>query len=157
MKTKLISRFNALLTSLLAFLGFGCSTISPEYGSPPVICIYGVPKANVMLSGKVTDGQGQPLQNIQIDVREQTENYKYTAVYTYTDETGNYVTRFSDFLPPDSLMLIARDTTEQYLTDSVKLPIKYDNPDKSNSWDFGNASVTADFVLKQNTSENPAQ
>lgn len=156
MKTKLIFRFNALITSLLAFLGFGCSTLPTEYGSPPVICMYGVPAANVMLSGKVTDGQGQPLQNIQIDVREQTENYKYTAIYTYTDETGNYNTRFSAF-PSDSLMFIARDTTEQYLTDSVKLPIKYDNPDKSNPWDLGSASVTADFVLKQNTTENPAQ
>lgn len=148
MKRKLLNGFNLILTSLLALLGFGCN-MAAKYGSPEVEVMYGVPHADLMLSGTVTDTEGEPLQDIQISVRINDDRYAYPYICTYTDESGNYHSATENFsFPTNYVTVIARDTTLQYEADSVKLAVDYDTTN-AGTWYKGTGIVNADFRLKE--------
>ena len=60
MKVRFNRWYNAVLTALLSMLGFSCSSDEPEeYG--PIVLEYGVPHADYIVKGTVTDETGTPI------------------------------------------------------------------------------------------------
>ncbi|MCM1034745.1 MAG: radical SAM-associated putative lipoprotein [Paludibacter sp.] len=155
MKRKVIISINSLLTSLLTFLGFGCTLFGNMYGTPPVECMYGVPSADISVSGHVSDKQGQPLQDIEVSVYGMRNDEYPLTDGIYTDKEGNYNARISAF-PIDSIMLIAKDTAEQYAPDTLKTELDYDMSNADN-WYVGEADVHADFILEKTPAKDSAQ
>lgn len=66
MKIRFYRWYNGLLASLLAFLGYGCSSGEPE--NYPVM--YGSPTVEFQLKGNVTDEDGKAVQGIKVKVQE---------------------------------------------------------------------------------------
>lgn len=66
MKIRFYRWYNGLLASLLAFLGYGCSSGEPE--NYPVM--YGAPTVEFQLKGNVTDEDGKAVQGIKVKVQE---------------------------------------------------------------------------------------
>jgi putative lipoprotein (rSAM/lipoprotein system) len=69
MKIRFYRWYNGLLASLLAFLGYGCSSEDPidMYGTPVE---YGAPTVEFQLKGNVTDENGKAVQGIKVKVQE---------------------------------------------------------------------------------------
>lgn len=86
MKKKLIKISNAVLTLLLSALGFSAC------GSSTQIDMYGVPSADFVISGKVTDSENNPIKNVQIATVTDT---------TKTDSEGKYLLEIDRGFPAD--------------------------------------------------------
>ena len=55
----------------------------------------------------------------------------------------------------DSIKVVCVPNGNEYLPDSIKLPVKYakDKDHKKDSWYLGHAELTVDFKLKKNKGE----
>ena len=79
--------YNGLLASLLAFLGYGCSSGEPE--NYPVM--YGSPTVEFQLKGNVTDEDGKAVQGIKVKVQELLGNNEWFNLDSVkTDVNGKY-------------------------------------------------------------------
>lgn len=77
-------RISQLLSGALAILGFaGCSNSNEPDDIP---CLYGSPTVDFRVIGKVTDQQGNPLENIQVILDGE-------QILNYVDEEGNPCTQ----------------------------------------------------------------
>lgn len=83
MKIRFYRWYNGLLASLLAFLGYGCSSGEPE--NYPVM--YGSPTVEFQLKGNVTDEDGKAVQGIKVKV--QKHNW-LNIDSVKTDANGKY-------------------------------------------------------------------
>ncbi|MBR1563734.1 MAG: radical SAM-associated putative lipoprotein [Paludibacteraceae bacterium] len=149
MKRFLRYRINRLLSFFLSLLGFtAVMTCCNAYGPP--IDDYGHEHDNLDVSGVVTNNDGEPLPNIQIVVKK--DNNVLSVVYTddgYSSETGyyneaalgHYSAFIRDYNCEDSVMVVASDTTDVYLSDSVKVESKW------NDWNL--VCARADFRLNK--------
>lgn len=163
--------FNAILSSLLAFLGIGCShsLIGGEWGGGGVVCMYGVPTATYQVQGTVQSEEGTPLKNIQVvhSPERYKENLKYCPTredslqaeeyYTVrTDSLGHFVLRTDDGeWPVDSLDVEFNDTDGpenggEFLSAATKLKLTYQRPDNYNGWyeGVGSAETTVTLTRK---------
>ena len=68
MKIRFFRWYNAVLTALLAVLGYGCSKDEP-------MDMYGTPTARYHLSGTVADETGKRIDGILISIEEKNGNY----------------------------------------------------------------------------------
>jgi putative lipoprotein (rSAM/lipoprotein system) len=86
-----------IITGLLALLGFsGCDIEGPlMYGPGPVV-MYGVPEAQFVAKGAVTDGEDKPIENIRVVLKiKDDEGHTYREGYrdtVYTDSKGEFRT-----------------------------------------------------------------
>jgi putative lipoprotein (rSAM/lipoprotein system) len=134
MKTKFIKTENAVITGLLAFLGFSC-----DFGGN--VAEYGVPCADFIVLGKVSDKKTeQPIENIQVSTYEWNK--------TFTDENGNYEVKTNDFPKDQTFLVKFRDITEKY--NDLDTLIEFKDPkftggDKK--WYNGKTSKTVDIQL----------
>ena len=99
MKKSVIKFFDKIIVLVLGFSGVfsGCELL-PENEDP--VCEYGMPHADYVIKGVVTDEEtSNPIQNIRV-IRQIYQEYGDTL---YTDSEGKYAFEFYDFPPsPES-------------------------------------------------------
>lgn len=140
MKKSILICINALIATLMGLLGVSCHIGYYEYGSP---------YATFEMSGTVTDEQEQPLENIQVAVRNRwdRENGSLGYIVCSTNPDGQYEWRSGAYT--DSIEIIVRDTAGVYESDSVNVGLEFDRSgvSKQDHWNWGKAEVQQDFVL----------
>ena len=120
MKARINTVINTILGFLLGVLGFSrCNSIKTEFRTE-----YGSPYADYIVSGKVTDEAGKPIENAQAAITrsyqsgEASENeLKYYTDTVYTDANGEFNNNTSDF--PNVNHIEIRYEAEGYLRDST--------------------------------------
>lgn len=151
MKKSLLTGSNAVITFLMALLGFGTTGCFKKYGVPDdeMLLLYGVPHATFEASGKVTDEAAQPVENIRVTMKTKRENGYLSD--QYTNEDGEYYVSLEDNWPIDSVDIIVTDTADVYEGDSVRVKVDYDRSGvaKDDGWNRGNGIVRQDFQLKK--------
>lgn len=148
MKKSLLTGTNAVITFLMALLGFGTTGCFKKYGVPDDV-LYGVPHATFEASGKVTDEAAQPVENIRVKMKTKWENEYFLD--QYTNEDGEYYVSLEDYMPIDSVDIVVTDTADVYEGDSVRVKVDYDRSGvaKDDGWNRGNGIVRHDFQLKK--------
>ena len=146
MKKSLLTGTNAVITFLMALLGFGTTGCFMKYGAPVE---YGVPHATFEAAGKVTDEAAQPVENIRVKMKTKWENEYFLD--QYTNEDGEYYVSLEDNWPIDSVDIIVTDTADVYEGDSVRVKVDYDRSgvSKGDNWNNGKGIVRQDFQLKK--------
>lgn len=159
MKVRFFRWYNALLTGLLSILGYGCSLEEPmdEYGV--VICEYGVPSADYIIKGTVTDETGNPIQGIKTSLKEIPDyypEYTYSRDSTLTDAAGKYQINTRLFVGHQWDRLVVEDIDGEanggeFLSDTIdisKLEAKKIGEGDGN-WNDGKYEVQYDVKLKK--------
>ena len=147
MKAKVISRINMIISALIAMLGFSsCGAV--KYGTEPeILPEYGVPHAEFIASGTITDENKKPIENIRMDIRHEGQSLLW-GNYNFTDRDGKYTVSLGyDSAPFDSLDIVATDTAKVYLPDSVRVSTEITKKGDG-KWFEGVTEVTADIRLK---------
>ncbi len=151
MKKSLLTGSNAVITFLMALLGFGTTGCIGLYGIPeiPGPEEYGTPYASFEAAGKVTDEAAQPVENIRVTMKTKRENGYLSD--QYTNEDGEYYVSLEDNWPIDSVDIIVTDTADVYEGDSVRVKVDYDRSgvSKDDNWNNGKGIVRHDFQLKK--------
>lgn len=156
MKAKVLTRINALLALLLSVLGFNGCFPRVKYGvdpNPGPIAEYGCPYAQFEATGVVTDEENQPMENVQVIVKNKGDNDtpREFLPTVYTDDAGVY--RYSNeyMFPTDSMDVIVMDTAGVYESDSVRVKVDYDRSGVApeDHWNAGVGIVYQDFQLKK--------
>lgn len=86
MKKNILSTSNWIYGILISLIGFsfGCSKFGKKAD------MYGSPSANFIISGKVTDKQNNPINGIEINLIEKTDNKSYTLQTTKSGDNGEF-------------------------------------------------------------------
>ncbi len=152
------ARALGIVSLLLAFLGVGCE----ELGIVEVM--YGSPSAHFSVKGKVTDEQGNPIQNLDVSFHGvisneegQTMVVPNSFIPVKTDTKGTYLIETGSIRPYTTIQVNVKDTdgsanggefTSDSLRNSTYVFIK-DKKDKD-SWSIGTADITMpDIKLKK--------
>ena len=148
--------YNAVLTTLLSILGYGCSSDEPMdmYGSPVE---YGSPHADYIVKGTITNESGTPVQGIKTSLKDVSENAKtaYGIDSVQTNATGDFQLKYTG-MERKSIKLIVDDIDGEanggeFLSDT--LDIDYDNAVKvkegEGRWYQGKFEVSQDVKLKK--------
>lgn len=158
MKVKLYHWYNAVLTSLLALLGYGCSLSEPElYGTPVVE--YGTPTVRYSINGEVTDEDGNPIKNIKASVKAgpyEEGNIYHPIDSTKTDENGTFtIDNLQNFSLGNQILILedldGEENGGQFLSDTLQLD-KLDKKkveEEKSAWDAGKCELTGKFYLKK--------
>lgn len=148
MKKSLLTGSNAVITFLMALLGFGTTGCFKKYGVPDDV-LYGVPHATFDVAGKVTDEETQPVENIYVKIKSKRPGR--FLLDQYTNEDGEYHVSFACDVPDDSVDIVVTDTADIYQGDSVRVKVDYDRSGvaKDDGWNRGNGIVRQDFQLKK--------
>lgn len=155
-RTKILQYVNMILTSLISALGVvGCTQqksvlktqhpdTTPQQGATieqaqafqeqPIMCMYGVPRAQYIVQGCVTDSNGQPLGKKQVLLKA-----SYEQIHVITDENGIFTIKFDGF-PIDemSFEIDGKQYTEKVI---------YSN-EPIDAWNRGTATIEVKIVLK---------
>ena len=156
MKVRFNRWYNAVLTALLSMLGYGCSLDEPEeYG--PIVLEYGVPHADYIVKGTVTDEAGTPIQGIKTSIKgvipENEVVYGLDSIQT--DVSGQYQLKYMG-MPNNWLKLIVEDIDGEanggeFLSDT--LDIDFDKAEKAKDgdghWYEGVYNIPQDIKLKK--------
>ena len=139
MKAKLLTSINSLLVFLLGVLGFSSCNYMAKYG---------VPHAELEVSGMVTNQEEQRLEDMRVTVKQEG---RQALPRTYTNQAGWYEEHGYIDVPRNTVDIIVEDPSGVYASDSVHLEITYDKKDvsKSDDWNEGKATVRQDFKLKK--------
>jgi putative lipoprotein (rSAM/lipoprotein system) len=158
MKVRFTRWYNAVLTALLALLGYGCSSDEQE-----MVEMYGTPYANYQFSGTVTDESNSPIKDIKVSAKYvyqmndgRVETYGVDS--TQTDGSGKYAFKSRRFPGDPNLKLIVEDMDGETNGGAFKsdtIDIDYDNakkvkdPAKGESWSIGTYAINQDIKLKK--------
>ena len=149
MKVRFTRWYNAVLTTLLSMLGYGCSLDEPEmYGTP---LEYGVPHINYILRGVVTDGAGNPIQGIETKFYGDLNGGNPTK----TDANGNYQIQALIYPSLHGCKLIVNDIDGEanggeFLSDTIDVEtLPKDWVEKGNGWYQGMYESTANIQMKK--------
>lgn len=139
MKTKFLTFFNALLTFCLTLLGFSSCNFMAEYG---------VPYAELEVSGIVTNQENQRLEEMRVTVKQEG---RQALPRTNTNQEGWYEEQGNIAVPRRTVDIIVEDPSGVYAPDSVRLEVTYDKTkvSKNDHWNEGKATVRQDFKLKK--------
>lgn len=133
----------AMLSSLLAMLGFAaCGDGKNDILGPD---LYGQPYAKFKVEGAVLNEDGKGIENVKVYVR---EHYGDTAV---TDQQGKFEFNSTDIFPMRDFWVMAKDTKDNYETDSVNITTNFEGGD--GDWFSGSYATTHDFTLKKKSAE----
>ena len=150
MKKTLLTGTNAVITFLMALLGFGTTGCIGLYGIVvPGPEEYGTPYASFDAAGKVTDEETQPVENIHVKIKSKRPGR--FLLDQYTNEDGEYYFSFLVDVPDDSVDIVVTDTADIYQGDSVRVKVDYDRSGvaKDDNWNNGKGIVRQDFQLKK--------
>ena len=139
MKAKLLTSINSLLVFLLGVLGFSSCNYMVKYG---------VPHAELEVSGMVTNQEEQRLEDMRVTVKQEG---RQALPRTYTNQAGWYEEHGYIDVPRNTVDIIVEDPSGVYASDSIHLEITYDKKDvsKNDDWNEGKATVRQDFKLKK--------
>ncbi len=139
MKAKLLTSINSLLVFLLGVLGFSSCNYMAKYG---------VPHAELEVSGMVTNQEAQRLEDMRVTVKQEG---RQALPRTYTNQAGWYEEHGYIDVPRNTVDIIVEDPSGVYASDSIHLEITYDKKDvsKNDDWNEGKATVRQDFKLKK--------
>lgn len=106
-----------------------------------------IPEREFEATGEITDEEDEKLENIEVRIKA----YGHTFYSTYSDSIGQYriYQLFAEGFP-DSVDVIAWDTSGVYETDSTRVKVEYtpsESPVKTSI--AGKLSVHQDFQLKK--------
>ena len=143
MKKKILTGINAMIAAMMGFLAVGCKE---------PVNMYGVPHADLNVSGTITDEENQPVENIQVSVKLNFNPWSEKIPVAVSAEDGLYEGELEGVFPVQTAMLYADDTTGVYASDSAEVKLTYDKSQVSPSdhWNGGTATVNQDFQLKKN-------
>ncbi|MDE6374226.1 MAG: radical SAM-associated putative lipoprotein [Alistipes sp.] len=139
---------------LLSALGF--SAACDKENEPNQVCMYGTPRIDFRIQGKVTDPAGNPIPGIEIRNEDRSYGKDNTAL---TDEKGLYDISGSAFSPEFNLSFHDIDGPEnggdfETETLSVKFTDEELTAPGSDSWFNGTYTRTgADVILTEKNSE----
>ena len=128
---------NGMLSAILGLIGYGCSG-----GSEEILCKYGVPYAELEVSGQVTNKEGEPLKDMQIVMHPKWINTLYTDSLGQFDTNNQYMDPFCK-----KLKIIVNDTSGVYASDSTVVAVTYSGGD--GNWNFGRGEIHVDFQLRK--------
>ena len=144
MKVRFYHWYNALLTTLLTVLGYGCSSESPVE--------YGVPTVDYQVKGQVTHDAGMPIPGVRVKVHHDYFDGR-EGQSVLTDENGNFALDEFKALPNGELIVEDVDGEAnggEFLSDTIKI---WDLPkkqvEKGSGWYEGKYEVTANIRLKK--------
>jgi len=140
MKKRFLERINAILASVIAFLGVGQSAYSQHF-SKEVMCKYGVPHAEHIVTGKVTSSNGKPLKDMEVEIQISQLNIDRVV----TDENGNFEIRQLGF-PGEEATIVVSDPQGKFEADTVKLPIEYTSQD---AWNRGTVTLNTSIKMRR--------
>ena len=123
---------NVLLGAFLGMFGFGCSGYLVKYG---------VPSADLEVSGHVTNEKGEALENIQVVVRPAWMDT------LYTDSQGQFSKTYPGIIPYDKYKVVVNDTAGVYASDSIEQHVTFSGGD--GEWNDGTGKLHAEFQLKK--------
>jgi putative lipoprotein (rSAM/lipoprotein system) len=159
MKVRFHRWYNALLTSLLSMLGYGCSLENgmDMYGTP-VICEYGAPHADYIFKGVVTDEAGTPIEGIKTSIKQVYETG--TNVYVNgidsvkTDAEGHYEMQYDGMKNPNTKLIVEDIDGEanggEFQNDTLDVDFnKAVQTKKGNGWYEGAFEIFKDIKLKK--------
>lgn len=143
MKKKILTGINAMIAAMMGFLAVGCKE---------PVNMYGVPHADLDVSGTITDSEAQPVENIQVSVKLNANPQAGKVPVAVSAEDGLYEGELEGVFPVQTAMLYADDTTGVYASDSAEVKLTYDKSQVSPSdhWNSGTATVKQGFQLKKN-------
>ena len=155
MKTRLLTSVNSLIAILLSVLGFSSCNNSNKEES--ILVEYGSPYATLEVSGKVTNEETNPLENIQVTVKhierpgDEVPEVVYTLPSANTDVNGDYTVAENRVRPFNHIDIIVTDPADIYLPDSIRVKVDYDKSEvpADNHWNHGVGVVYQDFQLKK--------
>lgn len=158
MKVRINRWYNTVLTALLTMLGYGCSSEEPMdmYG---VIAEYGVPNADYIIKGTVTDEAGTPVQGIKTVVKEMPEGYSeyaYSIDSTLTDAAGKYQMKTNIDFGTQGKKLVVQDIDGEanggeFMSDTIDIS-KFEAKkigEGDRHWYDGKFEIQADVKLKK--------
>ena len=156
MKVRIYRWYNALLTGLLAMLGYGCENGMDMYGTPVE---YGTPNVDYVFKGTVTDEVGTPIQGIKTVLKEmpdEVSGYVYGVDSTLTDAAGKYQIDTRIYASSGGVKLIVEDIDGEanggeFLSDTIDVS-KMDAEkigEGDGNWNRGKYEVQADVKLKK--------
>lgn len=148
LKSKLSSVISRMCTAAIALLGYNCS-------SGDIPDMYGTPNGSFEVKGAVTNEEDAPISDAEIRVcPTKVDSSKWSIAVTETNNDGSYIVEDKDYFM-DSIKVVCVPRDNEYLPDSIKLPLKYvkDKDHKKDSWYIGHAELTVDFKLKKGKGE----
>ncbi|MBR1928801.1 MAG: carboxypeptidase regulatory-like domain-containing protein [Paludibacteraceae bacterium] len=175
-KIALLNRINLLIGTLIALLGVGCKhnkvatnsvkddkiTKTQTQGADAqdekivnpmreemLVCKYGVPRAEVALTGVVRDKNGKPMADIIVEALDKHENM---IDMTRTDGEGRY-TIIRSIFPVDSIIISISDELDRIEPQEKAFPLEYKN--EIDEWERGNAAITFDFIVVPKRIDRP--
>jgi len=155
MKVKMKHWYNAVLTALLALLGYGCSSDEQE-----MVPMYGTtPSVDFQFNGQVTDDAGTPIQGIKTSVKiviplMDGKKNVYGQDSVLTDVSGRYHLRHLGMNYNTKLIVedvdgeanggeFQSDTLDVDLEKAIKVK------DGEGSWNIGTYEVYQDIKMKK--------
>ena len=178
MRIRLLKLQNWLVLSLLSLLGFGAcrstKDLKPDRpvaqpGAPArseIVLMYGVPTANYQIKGRVVNGQGHPVQGIQLLRLERGMEATPDALHGDPDAVRAYIRdnavtsvsdgtfhiRFSE-RPADTLRLLVRDVDGAengvYRNQICTLLVKPENFEGGVGWNSGTATLHVNIPMEE--------
>ena len=156
MKVRFCRWYNVLLTTLLTMLGYGCTKEEPMdmYG----VVMYGVPSANYIVKGTVTDEGGTPVQCIKTSVKyipDKAPEYTQCLDSVKTDNAGKFQLKASWHAGSSDMKLIVEDIDGEanggeFLSDTIRIDeLKRQKLEDGDGWYEGKFELNADVKLKK--------
>ena len=156
MKVRFNRWYNAVLTALLSMLGFSCSLDEPEeYG--PIVLEYGVPHADYIVKGTVTDETGTPIQGIKTSIKGFYPGVEGVFVEgidsIQTDASGQYQLKYMG-MPHKYFKLIVEDIDGEanggeFLSDT--LDIDFDKAEKAKDANYSQFTIFSNQTLSSSS------
>jgi putative lipoprotein (rSAM/lipoprotein system) len=138
---------NRILAGILTILGFsGCHT--ERYGPDE----YGSPYATFSFHGTVSNGDGQPVKDIKVEVGQ--DNYPMIDNPLLTNSLGEYFIQFQSF-PDEDFQLFVSDidgeANGQYRNDTISIKVLESDYHEqgTGNWNRGSADKLVDILLKE--------
>ena len=156
LQLRFLNRINVILGALIALCGVGCKhqkatvTENPtaqDENTPAaapvqdtrereIVCKYGVPRAEIRVSGVVKDASGKPVSGAQVLIE--------GVGAAQTDEEGKY-TIHRDAFPIDTLTITVSDQDGKFEEKTTVVPAEYEG--YIDTWNQGTATKVVDFEL----------
>jgi putative lipoprotein (rSAM/lipoprotein system) len=142
-----------IITGLLALLGFsGCNVFFDDDGGGSKL-MYGSPRADFEIKGRVTDADGDPVRDIKIVVGS-TDSAGYEFGVGITDAHGFYRVTGGDWFGGSDITVAAEDIDGDknggdFAAGTVKVEVKgEDYIGGDDDWYMGKFTKTVDFELQ---------
>lgn len=149
MKVRFNRWYNAVLTALLAMLGYGCSSTDENRDVEE----YGCPYADYVVQGSVTDEAGNPIQGINVKAPYGSDLDSQFGQIVETDAAGKFALKEFSSLRGHEIIFEDVDGEANgglFQSDTIRVQtLPKTQTEKGNGWYNGKYEVQADIKLKK--------